>query len=379
MIDAFNYINDIYYDIINKKYYYNNLYEKKIIIFLEKWFDKRQEKITIKSSGTNKRKKIFFKKKYMINSSIISNKFFRLKKFSKILLCLPMDYIAAIMLLVRSIIFKWKVYCIKPNSNPLFNIKYNNIKFDFSSFTPFQAYNSISYINEKIKILLIGGGSMSDYLINKLNNLTKTKCYLSYGMTETLSHIAIRDIKKHKYYKVLYKNIILNTDKKKCLNIFLPYINIKVKTRDIVNIIKKKKEIYLEYIGRFDNIINSGGIKIYPEILEKLLSNFIINIKYFIIGKKDKIFGNIVTLFIESKSFFSIKVNNDLFNYKYKIFKPREIYFVPKFIFTNTGKINKKKTYSKFFIEFEKKFFIVKKKFFSNINGKEIVYIYNIK
>lgn len=319
-------IND--YNIKNSKWKYS------IFSFLKKWYN-NYDYIKIYTSGTiNTKKSISIKKEYMINSVEITNYFFKLKKNSKFLLCLYADYIAGKMFLVRAIVLFCKVYCVPPSSNPLKNI-YSS--FDFSCMVPMQVINSFNKI-EKINNILIGGSYLSSFLKKKLINVS-SNCYYSYGMTESLGHIAMKKIngKNIDNYYRKFPKLNISVDNRSCLKIFYSKImNKPIQTNDIVNIIDDN---YFEYIGRYDYIINTGGIKINPEKVEKILITFIKK-RFLISSIPDEILGEKLILIIEGFPCL-IHIKHNFFFKKKKFLKPKKIFFIKKFFETSSGKIKR--------------------------------------
>ncbi|WP_185864831.1 AMP-binding protein [Blattabacterium cuenoti] len=320
--------------------YSKSEYYKSINDFLCEWYSDIDVIKVFTSGSTGPPKKIFLKKKYLYKRAIKTVIFLGLhhKKNVKGLLCLSPDFIATKMFLIRAIIFKWKILCIPSSSNPLKNIYGCN--FDISSMVPMQVISSIENLN-KIKILLIGGSKISKYIKNKLQKIS-TDCYLTYGMTETYGHIALKKINgdnQSNYYRLL-DDISITTDNRNCLNIYFQYTNHSpIQTNDIVSLQSKNT---FEWIGRYDNIINTGGIKVIPELIERKI-NFLIPFyrRFFISSIPDKILGEKIILVIEGK-FFSIKIPNYLFQGKNKFFKPKKIYFISNFDENFIGKYNKK-------------------------------------
>lgn len=322
-----------------KKYLEN--WQLSILIFLQEWYNENP-KLLIQSSGTTNFSKFFYvKKKYMIHSACMTGKFFNLGIGSRVLLCLPINFIAAKMLLIRSIVLRWSLYCIPPLSNPL---KMIDQTFDFVPMVPLQVFNSLVDL-VKVKILLIGGAPISRFLEKSLQNV-HSFCYASYGMTETLGHIALKrinGIKSNKYFKPL-PGIYLSINKNNCLKIFAPKLmETSLQTKDLVKLYPKGKFIWL---GRYDNLINSGGVKIIVEQLEKKLEPFI-HQPFFIAGLYNKLLGQSVTLFIEGDPFI-IKIPDNLFIGYNKFYKPREFYFIPYFSWTFSKKIQREKTLKNF-------------------------------
>ncbi len=292
--------------------------------------------ISLFTSGTiSKEKQIKIKKVSLINSALSTALYFKLKSGDKILCCLPFSYIAGKMMLVRSWVLGLSIDLVKPSSKPLQYI--NKQHYDFSSMVPFQVEKSLSKISQ-IKTLLIGGAPVSKSLALKLVG-NESKIYETFGMTETVSHFAVKNLSKGESYFSILPGISISLDKRNCLIVHAPKLNQeKLITNDVVLLLSSKKFIW---IGRFDNIINSGGIKIHPEDLEKQIGAQLKS-RYFISSIKDKKLGEKVVLVIEGKK---TKIN---FNWGEiePIKQPKSIFFIDKFIETKSGKIKRKKTIS---------------------------------
>ncbi|WP_378187777.1 AMP-binding protein [Aquimarina sp. W85] len=171
-------------------------YEQEIGYFLLEWLDGK-EYITVRTSGsTGKPKVLKVLKKHMVNSAKATGDFFKLDAQTHALLCLPVNYIAGKMMLVRAMILGWKIDCIPPKSNPLDTI-YKH--YDFCAMIPLQLDNSINRLH-LIKKLIVGGGAIRERL-KALVQSCDTKIYETYGMTETVSHIAARRINGKKKRK----------------------------------------------------------------------------------------------------------------------------------------------------------------------------------
>jgi O-succinylbenzoic acid--CoA ligase len=320
-----------------------------IFSFLELWFNEK-DTIEVKTSGsTGKPKRILLKKEYMINSALATGNFFNLFENTKALLCLPVNFIAGKMMLVRALTLGWELNFVAPISNPLKNIKSN---YDFAAMVPLQLENSLVNIS-KIKKLIVGGASVSNNLLNKLQKI-ETEVFATYGMTETITHIAVKKLnnfksgilqeKEKEYYSIL-PNIKISKDERGCLIIDASKLSSeKIITNDLVEIISPTK---FKWLGRLDTIINSGGIKLIPEQIEEKLTK-IIEQRFFVAGIPDAILGEKLIMIIEAQKEEFYK--NELFQKikhlkslsKYEI--PKKIYFVNQFVETETKKVNKNKT-----------------------------------
>ncbi len=320
-------------------------YEGAIGDFLLDWL-KPSDFIEVKTSGsTGTPKKVKLLKEHMINSAMATGKFFELPEKSTALHCLPAEFIAGKMMLVRAMVLGWEIDLVTPASNPLDQVFKT---YDFCAMTPFQLDNSIGRLH-LIKKLIVGGGAVSPSLQKMVQGL-KTKVYETFGMTETVSHIAAKRLnpgkKKSKpnAFKVL-PEISISIDKRGCLVVKAPKVASDILvTNDVVEILTYKKFIWK---GRYDNVINSGGIKLYPEEIERKL-NKIIPRRFFVTGMPDDALGEKLLLFVEAD--FSEELLNELQNEikslksldKYEI--PKKIYLVQKFEETPNGKIHRENT-----------------------------------
>lgn len=306
-------------------------FEKPVGDFLLDWFDSKDYIEMFTSGSTGKPKTVVVKKQAMVNSAIATGDFFDLKPGNSALQCLPVKYVAGKMMLVRAMILGLDLEFVAPSSHPMRN---NEIDFDFVAMVPLQAQNSIQEL-KKVKKLIIGGAAVNKTLEKQLLKL-KTEVYETYGMTETITHIAARKLGE-KAFTVL-PDVTVSYDDRNCLVIHAPKISDEVIiTNDIVELVNENQFIFL---GRIDNVINSGGIKLIPEQIEnKLMSK--IQQRFFIASKPDNELGEKLVLVIEGdKVEFEHTIYEDLDKYE----KPKEILFISKFKDTATGKIMRKET-----------------------------------
>lgn len=328
-------------------------FSEEIHHFLQDWFSKKTFVIVQTSGSTGKPKPIQLNKNYMQNSAFATAAFFNLKPKTTALLCLPVQYIAGKMMLVRALTLGWHLDVISSNSNPLETISKT---YDFSAMVPLQVEKSLQK-PDSIKKLIVGGGVVSNQLQAKLQSLS-TEVFATYGMTETITHIAVKKLNnfnntnsvsnQNEFYKTL-PNTTIYIDERNCLVIKNPKIsNQIVFTNDVVQLISDTK---FEWLGRFDNVINSGGVKLHPEKIEEKLAK-IIQQRFFVTGISDDKLGEKLILVVEDiassstveKSFYSAIQNLQTLS-KFEI--PKEIYFTDQFIETETGKIQRKKTFQK--------------------------------
>lgn len=307
-------------------------FEKPIGEFLLDWFDDRTY-IDLQTSGTTGAPKtIRTSKQAMVESAIATGDFFDLRPGNKALQCLPVKYIAGKLMFVRAFILGLDMDFVAPSSNPLENK--SDVKYDFIAMVPLQAKNSLKEL-KNVKKVIIGGSMISKALEKELLKLP-TKVYETYGMTETITHIAAREVGE-KVFTVL-PDITISYDYRNCLVIHAPRISDDlIVTNDIVELTNEKQ---FKFIGRYDNIINSGGIKLIPEQIEEKLSGKIAA-RFFVTGKDDEKLGEKLVLVIEGEK---QKIEETVFDTLDKYEKPKEILFIPKFKQTENGKILRKET-----------------------------------
>lgn len=308
--------------------------------FLINWFDTFPFLRVLTSGSTGNPKAINLKKEFMINSAKATGAYFKLTENTTALLCLSSQYIAGKMMLVRAMVLGWDIEMVDATSNPL---KHTDKNYDFCAMVPLQVAASLQELH-RIKTLIIGGGTLANSLINKLNNF-KTDIYATYGMTETSTHIAIQKLNNHPtdYFECL-PHIKVFVDERNCLLIDAPKIADEILiTNDLVKIINQTT---FKWLGRFDHVINSGGVKLFPEQIEIKLAA-IIPTRFFIASEKDELLGEKVILIIESfpldaPSLQKLKKKLKLVLSTYEI--PKTIYCIPYFVETETQKIQRSKT-----------------------------------
>ena len=331
-----------------------NEFEEKVISFLQEWFSS-SETVSVQTSGSTGTPKIFqIEKSKMLNSAKMTCDFLGLKEKDTTLLCLPVQYISGKMMLVRAIERKLKLIITTPTSTPEIS---ENI--DFCAMTPLQVQNSLDKIHF-IKNLIIGGATVSEKLKNEISTTLQfsnspTRIFETYGMSETLSHIALKQISPiQENYFTIFNDVEISVDERNCLKIFAPKLNLEIlQTNDIVELKHfmnsvRKPSVYAQcdnkqfkFLGRFDNVINSGGVKIFAEELENLVKKHISQDLVFI-GKPDEILGEKLVLVIEGDKTSEIAHHLSLITYNNKFHIPKEVLFLEKFPRAENGKVLRK-------------------------------------
>jgi len=310
-------------------------FEKSIGDFLLDWFDENSY-IDLQTSGTTGPPKVIrTNKQTMVNSALATGDFFNLSPGDKALYCLPTKFIAGKMMLVRSFVLGLDIDFVAPSSHPLTK---NETVYDFVAMVPLQAENSLTGL-KNVKKMIVGGASMSKSLEKSLLKV-KTEVYETYGMTETITHIAAKKIGE-KSFSIL-PNIQISQNDKNCLVISAPKITAEpIVTNDLVELINDHQFVFL---GRADNVVNSGGIKLIPEQIEEKLSHGI-HSRFFVGGVVDAVLGEKLVLVIEGeKQLIDEAIYNTLDKYE----KPKEVFYLSKFMETESGKIKRKEMLASF-------------------------------
>lgn len=303
--------------------------EQAIGEFLLDWFDDK-DYIEMRTSGTTGLPKLVrLEKQAMIQSALATGDFFELEPGNKALLCLPVKFIAGKMMLVRSLILGLELDIVAPSTQPL---ALNTKVYDFVAMVPLQVQNSIDGL-KNVKKLIVGGAKMDLTLEEKLLPL-KTAVYETYGMTETITHIAAKRLGESVF--TVLPHVKIAQDNRGCLVITVPAISEEaIVTNDLVELIRENQFIFL---GRIDNVVNSGGVKLIPEQIEAKLIGKIAN-RFFVTGVPDTTLGEKLILVIEGEK---QEFENDFFDVLDKYEKPKEIVFVPKFKENENGKLLRK-------------------------------------
>lgn len=315
-----------------------NSFYSSIKSFLNEWW-KEDETILVHTSGsTGKPKSMFAEKTAMMTSAKNTLYFLNLHKGDTALLCMPMDYIAGKMMVVRALVGGLNLICRVPTGHPLKDL---NEKVTFASVIPLQIFNSLSNDSEKIKLMnirevIVGGGAIDAKVEKELcgmpNNIWST-----YGMTETLSHVAMRKLtgSNRSYWYRPLDGIKVSLTTESTLIIDAPEIcHNRLITNDIaeVNCLGEFK-----IIGRHDNIINSGGIKIQIEEVENRLSDML-SFPFMITGKENEKFGSIIVLLAQCEEESRGEIEEICINVLPQYWRPKEIIFIDKLPMTGSGK-----------------------------------------
>ena len=338
--------------------------------FFSEWNNDSDRVLVHTSGSTGKPKPMMVEKKRMLNSARITCDFLGLKPGDSALLCMSLDYIAGKMVVVRSIERHLHLISVSPSGHPLKDIDLKDVngkgvngEITFAAMVPMQVYNTLQVPEERerlthIRHLIIGGGAIDASLEKELQALPgNITIWSTYGMTETLSHIALRRIngaEASEWYQP-FDSVKISQTEEGCLVIDAPLVCAEtLVTNDIVEIepyiYNKVEKLRFRIKGRKDNVICSGGIKIQIEEVEALLKPHLEK-PFMIAKKKDEKFGEIAVLLTEDEDLKKVEAtirrllsgksddsNNSSESKTHKYWIPREYLHVDHLPLTETGK-----------------------------------------
>ena len=271
--------------------------------FLEEW-NNPSPYVHVQTSGsTGTPKPMLVEKQRMLNSARITCDFLGLREGDTALLCMSLDYIAGKMMVVRSIERGLKLITVEPSGHPLST---PHSPLDFAAMVPMQVYNSLQVPEEKerlmrIRHLIIGGGAIDDALASALKTFPN-HVWSTYGMTETLSHIALRRLNgpEASEWYTPFPSVKVSLNEDSCLVIDAPLVCAsRLVTNDIAELSSGTvPNMKFRILGRKDNVICSGGIKIQIETVERQLRPHL-QAPFLITKRPDAKFGEAVVLLTE--------------------------------------------------------------------------------
>jgi O-succinylbenzoic acid--CoA ligase len=316
------------------------------------------------SGSTGVPKRITVRKEQMANSARLTCDYLGLRQRDKALLCMPLRYIAGKMMVVRSLVAGLDLIVREPSGHPMADI---DMPLRFAAMIPLQVYNTLQVPEERerlcqTEILIIGGGSIDRELEAQIQELPIC-VYSTYGMTETLSHIALRRLNgpEASSYYTPFPSVKLSLSADSTLVIDAPLVaDETLVTNDVAELLPDGR---FRILGRKDNIINSGGIKIQAETVEEALRP-VISANFAITSVPDPKFGEAMVLLITAgndhfpgqgttfsltgKQSISLPENSLLSEWEEKIFEILPKYQRPKHILpieaiplTGSGKIDR--------------------------------------
>ena len=329
---------------IFEKTYGKDSFEINVAGFLQEWYNDNSLLKVHTSGSTGIPKELWVEKEKMKNSARLTVSFLGLKQGDSALLCMPLPYIAGKMVVVRSIVAGLNLITVTPCGKPLEHL---DIMPDFAAMIPMQVYNSLQNESDKsrlkqIKHLIIGGGAIDEKMAEELKSFPNA-VWSTYGMTETLSHIALRRLNgdEASSWYTPFDNVKISLSEEGTLIIHAPSVNPEVLvTNDIVEINSKGQ---FRIIGRKDNIINTGGVKVQIEKVENELKTLLPEgCEFMVTSVKDEKFGERV-VFLTSSIEISDNIINKAITKLPQYWKPKQIIRCEELPLTGTGKPDRAK------------------------------------
>ncbi|AHM62525.1 O-succinylbenzoic acid--CoA ligase [Flammeovirgaceae bacterium 311] len=323
--------------------------------FIQQWLANQHEFLVHTSGSTGTPKPIVISRERMQASAGLTLQALEITPGTPALLCIHPQFIGGKMMLVRAMEGGLPIRIVAPGANPLKNLPMDEQPL-FTALVPMQLEhilkNSASLFRlNRMKAAIIGGAAVSPALEEQAQMVT-APLYSTYGMTETVSHIALRQINgagRKDYFTVL-PGIQISTDKRGCLVINGPVVEEEVITNDRVEILS---EASFRWLGRIDNIINTGGIKVQVEQLEALAVDCLAkegyNRRVLAGGLPDEKLGHRVVLLVEGVAL-PDTINQSLLSCMKtalpKYWTPKEILFTEKFKESDNGKVKRSETWA---------------------------------
>lgn len=315
--------------------------EQTLGAFILDWIDDKSV-ITLKTSGTTgSPKRITVEKQSMVHSALLTAEYLNLPVGTTALNCLPIDFIAGKMMFVRALILGWSLDLLDPVRNPL---DFTSKQYDFSAFIPLQLEHSLGQL-DRVQVLLVGGAPMSQKLRKQVVLKTQSRVYETYGMTETLTHIALRKVEEPQPPFQVLPQVSIRTDNNDCLVVQAPLLHPQeIETNDLVELVNATQ---FYWKGRKDFVINSGGIKIHPEAIEQDLEPLLEGC-FFVCGLPDESLGEKLVLVVEDSQKTPADIQKLLSDLPFEAYrKPKDIFVLPEFVRTSSHKINRSETLKK--------------------------------
>lgn len=322
----------------------NGLPEGEVLDFLKEWFGEKDYVVGHTSGSTGQPKEIKLSKADMRASARITNEYLGIGGSSVLLLCLSVSYIAGKMMVVRALEAGAELMVQEVSSHPLSNF-FSRKQIDLAAMVPMQAEESLKEIRERenfrnIRQLLIGGAPVPSRLESQLREMPG-QYYATYGMTETVSHVALRKLSVSEPYFALGE-VSFSVDARGCLVIHAPHLQAKeFITNDLVDWIDSR---HFQWLGRYDHVINSGGLKFLPEVLEAKIRACMAR-RFFITSLPDERLGQRIVLVLEGERLAPEEENQLMESVRQILTRyelPREICYLPHFSETFSGKVIRK-------------------------------------
>ena len=314
--------------------------------FCKDWLDEKDRFVQATSGSTGVPKLQKITRQQLMASATATGAFFGVNSEFKLLCCLNPAYIAGKMMLVRALVWDCEITLVEPNAAPL---ESQEEPVDLVAMVPLQVEASLSSPSSleklrSIQTVLIGGAPLSDSLQMALSK-EGIAAWQTFGMTETVSHIALAPIGTGELLYQTLPGVEIGVSENQCLWIQSPMSGAeKIETNDSIELRSKNTFVWQ---GRADFVVNSGGVKLFPEQLEKKINAWMTarypGVSYFFFGEADDRLGQRLVLYVEGEaSQFNLEaLEEELKKLLGKFEVPKKINLLPRFTYTDTGKVNR--------------------------------------
>lgn len=232
--------------------------------FIEEWNNPLPYVVAHTSGSTGRPKEIRLLKSDMRASARATAGFFNLTPESTLWLPLSPSYIAGKMQIVRALEAGCSLVTEEPSNRPLSRWLTGVTEVSLLPVVPSQVEGVLaSPFRSRIGAMIVGGAPLSRETERRVVE-SGLNAFATYGMTETCSHVALRRLGEEEFHAL--PGFTFATDSRGCLTIATETLSFtRLVTNDVVALTSAES---FRWLGRFDNVINSGGLKIHPEEIE---------------------------------------------------------------------------------------------------------------
>ncbi len=264
---------------------------------------KNNGSLEVKTSGTTGIPKTMrIGREDLVQSARLTAETFGLQENDRVLHCVPSNFIAGKMMLVRAMALGLDMHIMNPRGSVLGNLNTED-RFRFAAMIPVQLHRAIQEERERVErqfeMILLGGGPVSMALAEDVRELN-VQVFQGYGSTETVTHVAMRRLngptRSDRYHAI--GKVHFGQDDRGCLIVYTPHLSTRAHiTNDLVDLVD---EHTFRWRGRFDNVILTGGKKVFPEQLEERTGGLLPYPHFFMPIPDDRL-GQAIALVIETQ------------------------------------------------------------------------------
>lgn len=336
-------------DILDRRIAPSGDFESQVFACIREWHSNATEFVFHTSGSTGTPTAIKFTREQLIRSAQGTASAFGLRSGDTALVCLTPAFVAGRMMIVRAMVSGMEIVAVDPTSNPLSGIPETQ-RIDFAAFVPLQLHTMLEEgLHERLKAIrtiLVGGAPVSRELRELVLDRLAGNVYQTYGMTETLTHVALDHITGPEEVFKAMAGVEIGQDERGCLTI-TSAVDRYLATNDLVALLPGNR---FRWLGRYDNVINSGGVKYMPEQVERKMETTFARLNihrpFFVAGMPHDRLGSELALVVEAErdAVMEEMLAAEFGTMPDQYEKPRKIYFLPAFVYTASGKINRVET-----------------------------------